>query len=359
MTNEDYIRKTFELASKAHGSTWPNPMVGAVIVKDGRIISEGFHQKKGGDHAELDAIKNAKESIAGATVYVNLEPCCHTNKSTPPCSQRLIQEGIKKFVFCNIDPNENVNGKGIELLRSHGIEVIFGILNEEGEKLNEVFFLSERLKRPFIHFKAATSMDGKIATLSGESKWITGEEARLHVHKLRSLHQGILVGGETLRQDNPQLTVRLPDFHGIQPWRIVLTKSGKLPKDHYLFQDEFKHRTLIYTQSTIDFHFPEDQVIKIKTIKDAMTDLYHKRIINILMESGAGLASAFMKEELIDRISLYQNPSFIGRGQDLFGELNFSKLENRPIITNIETQWFGNDHYITGRIKCSQDSFKK
>ncbi len=359
MTNEDYIRKTFELASKAHGSTWPNPMVGAVIVKDGRIISEGFHQKKGGDHAELDAIKKAKESIQGATVYVNLEPCCHTNKSTPPCSQRLIQEGVKKVVFCNIDPNENVNGKGIELLRSHGIEVIHGILNEEGERLNEVFFLSERLKRPFIHFKAATSLDGKIALPSGESKWITGEEARFDVQKLRALHQGILVGGETVRKDNPKLTVRIPHFEGIQPWRIVLTKSGKLPKDHHLFQDEFKHRTLIYTQSNIDFIFPEDQVVKITHLKDAMNDLYQKRIINILLECGAGLASAFMKENLIDRISLYQNPSFIGAGKDLFTELNFSKLENRPFITNIETQWIGNDHYITGRIKCSQDSFKK
>lgn len=359
MTNEDYIRKTFELAFKAHGSTWPNPMVGAVIVKDGRIISEGYHQKKGGDHAELDAIKKAKESIKGATVYVNLEPCCHTNKSTPPCSQRLIQEGIKKVVFCNIDPNENVNGKGIELLRSHGIEVIHGILNEEGERLNEVFFLSERLKRPFIHFKAATSLDGKIALPTGESKWITGEEARFDVHKLRALHQGILVGGETVRKDNPKLTIRIPRYEGIQPWRIVLTKSGKLPKDHHLFQDEFKHRTLIYTQSNIDFNFPEDQIVKITHIKDVMSDLYQKRIINILLESGAGLASAFMKESLIDRISLYQNPSFIGAGKDLFSELNFQKLENRPIITNIETKWIGNDHYITGRIKCLQDSFKK
>jgi diaminohydroxyphosphoribosylaminopyrimidine deaminase/5-amino-6-(5-phosphoribosylamino)uracil reductase len=359
MTSEDYIRKTFELASRAHGSTWPNPMVGAVIVKNDRIISEGLHQKKGGDHAEIDAIKKAKESVNGATIYVNLEPCCHTNKSTPPCSQRLIQEGIKKVVFCNIDPNENVNGKGIELLRSHGIEVIHGVLNEEGEKLNEVFFLSERLKRPFIHFKAATSLDGKIAMPSGESKWITGEEARLHVHHLRSLHQGIIIGGETLRQDNPKLTVRIPGFAGVQPWRIVITKSGDLPENHHLFQDEQKHRTIVYTQSHLGFNFPVEQVIKIKNIKEVMNDLYQKKIISILLESGAGLASSFMKENLIDRISLYQNLSFIGSGKDLFGELNFLKLENRPVITNIETQWIGNDHYITGLIKCSQDSSKK
>lgn len=359
MTNEDFIRRTFALAFLGHGTTWPNPMVGAVIVKDGRIISEGYHQKKGGDHAELDAIKKAKESLEGATVYVNLEPCCHTNKSTPPCSQRLIKEGIKKVVFCNIDPHENVNGKGIELLRSHGIEVIHGLLSEEGEKLNEVFFLSERLKRPFFHLKAATTLDGKMALDSGESKWITGEEARSDVQRLRSIHQGILVGGETVRKDNPKLTVRLPGYQGEMPWRIVLTKSGNLPKEHHLFQDEFKSRTLIYTEKEINFSFPSDQVIKINSLKEVVSDLYQKKIINILLECGPELASTFLQQCLVDRVSLYQNPSFMGCGKDLFSNLRLRNLDNRPVLKDIETKWIGKDHYITGRLVCSQDSFKK
>lgn len=338
MIEETFIRRTFELAKKGLGTTWPNPLVGAVIVKDGRVIAEGFHLKKGEAHAELDAINKANESLEGATIYVNLEPCCHTNKSTPPCAQRIIQEKFKKVVICNLDPNPHVNGKGVELLRSHGIEVEHGILSHEGEKLNEVFFTSQRLKRPFVHFKSAITLDGKTAMRNGESQWITGPLAREEVHRMRALHQGIVVGGETVRKDNPRLTVRLPDFHGEQPWRIVISKSGKLPSTHHLFSDEWKHKTLVYS----DLHA-------------AMKDLFQKNIINIMLEAGPGLASAFLNENFIDRITLFQNPGFIGSGRDLFSELNFSKLDSRPRLVDVESRWVGEDHLITGRVKCLQD----
>lgn len=354
-TREDFIRRTFELAKLGMGKTWPNPMVGAVIVKDGRIIGEGFHQRHGDAHAEVHAIQNSKEEVFGSTIYINLEPCCHTNKLTPPCAQRLITEGFKKVVISNLDPNPFVNGKGVELLMSHGIEVEYGVLEEEGKKLNEVFFLNQELKRPFIHFKAATTLDGKTAMKNGESQWITGELARQHVHQLRSLHQAVLIGGETLRRDNPKLTVRMVHFDGEQPWRIILTETGDLPLGHHLFTDEYKHRTLIYTKKDISFHFPSSQVIFIKEIRDVLDDLYQKKIVTILMESGARLASLFLKENLIDRFSLYQNPSFIGSGRDLFQELHFHSLQNRPQLTDLESQWIGEDHYITGRLKCLQD----
>lgn len=340
MNNETYIRKTFELARRGLGTTWPNPMVGAVIVKDGRIIGEGFHRRKGEDHAEVDAIKNATESVEGSTIYVNLEPCCHTNKTTPPCAQRLIKEKFKKVVIANLDPNIEVNGKGVELLRSHGIEVEHGILPSEAEKLNEVFFHAQRLRRPFIHLKAAVTLDGKMALSNGESQWITGEKAREHVHYLRSLHQGIIVGGETVRRDNPKLTVRLPGYEGPQPKRIIFTTTGDLPETHHVFTDEFKDNTLVY--KTNDLH-------------SALQDLFSRNLINLMLECGPGLATAFLREGLIDRMTIFQNPSFIGEGQSLLGNLNLTKLASRPRLTDIESLWLGEDHLITGRLLCSQD----
>lgn len=338
MTSEFYIRRALELAALGLGTTWPNPMVGAVIVKDGRIIAEGFHVKQGEDHAELAAIKNAKESLEGATIYVSLEPCCHTNKTTPPCAQRLIQEKFKKVVICNLDPNPNVNGNGVELLRSHGIEVEHGILETEGEKLNEVFFLAQRKKRPFIHFKSASTLDGMTALSNGESQWITGSEARAYVHHQRSLHQAIMVGGETVRKDNPKLNVRIPGYNRPQPYRVVLSRSQNLPQDSHLFSDELKDRTLVFSD-----------------IDEALKNLFEKKIINVYLESGPGLASEFMKRGLIDRISLYQNPSFLGSGKNILGDLGLTSLNNRPRLTQIESRWIGEDHFLTGRLKCSQD----
>lgn len=355
MNDEALIRRTFELALKGLGTTWPNPLVGAVIVKNGKVIGEGFHRKQGEAHAEIEAIKNAHEDVRGSTIYVNLEPCCHTNKTTPPCAQRLIQEGFKKVVICNLDPNSEVNGKGIELLRKNGIEVQHGLLAEEGEKINEVFFLSQRLKRPFIHFKSAVTLDGKTAMLDGKSQWITGEKARNHVHHLRSQHQGIIVGSETVRKDNPRLTVRIPGHQGGQPYRIVITKSGQLPSENLLFNDEFKHLTLIYTMSDLSFPFPKDQVIKFNELGEILSDLFKRKIINLFLESGSTLASAFLKEGFIDRISLYQSTSFLGQGRDLFSDLNLKNLNYRPHLFQIESKWFDSDHYLTGRLKCSQD----
>lgn len=348
MTNEELIQRTFELAKKGLGTTWPNPMVGAVIVKDGRIIAEGYHRKSGEAHAELNAIQNAKESIEGATIFVNLEPCCHTNKKTPPCAQRLIQEKIKKVVICNLDPNPSVNGEGVKLLRDAGIEVTHGILTEEGEKLNEVFFTSQRNKRPFIHLKMAGTLDGRSALPSGESQWITGEVSRSFVHELRSLHQGIIVGAETVRKDNPKLNVRLPGFQGEQPYRIVFTRSGNLPRDAHLFNDELKHKTIVYTESPLSFSFPNVKIVR--SLKEAMDDLYQSKIMNLMLEGGSILAGNFMKERMIDRVSLFLNPSFLGEGQSILGPMELHKLSERPKLHEVETKLIGGDFYITGRM---------
>lgn len=329
------MQRVLELARRGHGTTWPNPMVGALLVKEGRIIGEGFHLRSGENHAEVNAIENASESVEGSTLYVNLEPCCHLNKRTPPCAQRVIKERIARVVIANLDPNPEVSGNGVKLLREAGIEVETGMLESQGEKLNEVFFTAQRKKRPFIHLKLATTLDGMIALPSGESQWITGDKAREHAHGLRALSQAILIGANTLRQDDPKLNIRLKNFKGEQPWRIVLTKSGDLPKDRKLFQDELKDRTIVF---------------KTDDLTIVMNELFHRKIISVLVEGGAQIASELLKAKLVDRISLYQNPSFLGSGLPALRELEIGKLSERIQLKDIESQWIGDDHYMTGRI---------
>jgi diaminohydroxyphosphoribosylaminopyrimidine deaminase/5-amino-6-(5-phosphoribosylamino)uracil reductase len=265
----------------------------------------------------------------------------------------LIKEGFKKVVISNLDPNPAVNGKGVELLRAHGIEVVYGILSDEGEKLNEVFFLSQRKKRPFFHFKSAVTLDGKTALTNGESKWITGEAARLEVHRMRSLHQAILVGGETARKDNPKLTVRLPGHEGQMPWRIVVSKSGELPVTHHLFSDDFAHRTIFYTQNDSGFNFPGK--VMVNSLQDVLDDLFQRKIISVMVECGPILATEFLKSGFIDRMTLFQSPSILGVGRNLFDDINLLSLDKRPLLTDIESRWIGNDHALTGRLKCLQD----
>ncbi len=351
MNHEYYIKRTLELASLGLGQTSPNPLVGCVIVKNGQIIGEGLHEKYGQSHAEINALKNCTESPEGATLYVNLEPCCHTDKQTPPCAQRLVQEKIKKVVICNLDPNPKVNGQGVTLLRGMGIEVEHGILKDAGEKLNEVFFYNQRAQSPFIHLKLASSLDGKIALPSGESKWITGEAARNYVHYLRSIHQGVIIGAETLRQDNPQLNVRLDLFKGVQPWRIIFTRSGNLPKDSKIFNDDHAHKTLVFSQSPLDLKLPTENIFRIKDIAEAFMILKEKKLMNLFLEGGATLASEFMKENRVQRVSYFINPSFLGSGKSALSDLNISRLMNRPKLIDLESQWFGEDLLISGRLQ--------
>jgi diaminohydroxyphosphoribosylaminopyrimidine deaminase/5-amino-6-(5-phosphoribosylamino)uracil reductase len=351
MSDQEFILKTFELAKKGIGKTWPNPLVGAVVVKNGKIIGQGYHHEYGKEHAEVDALNNCQESAADATVYVNLEPCCHTHKQTPPCAQRLIQEKIKRVVICNLDPNPSVNGQGAHLLKQNGIEVEYGVLSDEGEKLNEVFFYAQRNKLPYLHLKLATTLDGKIALPSGESQWITSEESRACVHELRSLHQGIIAGAGTIRIDNPKLNVRLPDYAGGQPWRIIFTKSGILPKFSQVFTDELKEKTLIYTHQNGSFDLPPENIIKINSLNEAMQDLYDRKFINLFIEGGANLASSFIQENLVNRITLFMNPSFLGAGKSALTDFGLTQLINRPKLTQVESRCLGEDIVITGRLK--------
>lgn len=333
MNHELFMRRAIDLAQQAKGQTWPNPMVGCVIVKNGEIIAEGWHRKAGQAHAELDAILHAKQSVRGATLYVNLEPCCHSNKRTPPCAQRLIAEGISTVVIANLDPHPDVSGRGIALLREAGIEVITDVLAEQGEILNEVFFHNQRTQRPFVHVKLASTLDGKIAMNNGQSQWITGELAREHAHRLRAEHMAIAIGAQTLRHDNPKLNVRLEDFRGTQPKRVVFTHSGQLPKDAHVFTDEHAAQTQVYHNVGLD---------------EALQDLYQQGIVNVLLEGGAHLASAFLCEHHVQRISHYLNPSYLGQGLSALQDYGLHDLVQRIRLKHVEYSVLGDDFYLTG-----------
>lgn len=352
MMHEFYMQRALTLSKMSLGENFPNPMVGAVIVKDGKIIGQGYHRKYGSHHAEVEAILNATESVEGADIYVSLEPCCHTNKQTPPCAQRLIKEKFKRVFISCLDPNPSVNGEGVKLLTAAGIEVVSGILQDEGERVNEAFFHAQRNKTPFINLKLAQSLDGKIALPSGESQWITGVKARAHAHAERGLHQGVMIGANTLRIDNPKLNVRLENYQGPQPYRIVFTKSAKFDFSQKLFTDELKEKTLIYTQTKIlNSPLPPENVVHFNELPEALNDLYQRKLINLYLEGGASLAGEFLSQKLINRLSLYLAPTILGEGLSSIKGLALESLKDRLDLEGLTSQTLGPDLFITGTFK--------
>lgn len=246
MTNEELIKKTLKLAEKGRGKVSPNPLVGAVITKNSEIIAEGFHREFGDVHAEVAALDSAREDINGGTLYVNLEPCSHTGKQ-PPCVERIKNSGIKRVVIGMPDPNPLVNGKGIEFLRSRGLEVRVGVLEEACKDLNEGFFKHVKTGRPLVTLKIAQTLDGKIAAADGNSKWITSEKSRRLVHKMRSQNDAVLVGIGTVLKDNPRLNVRL--VRGRDPKRIVLDSTLKISLNSNFLSKSLVEKTIIATTS--------------------------------------------------------------------------------------------------------------
>ncbi|MCR5008485.1 MAG: bifunctional diaminohydroxyphosphoribosylaminopyrimidine deaminase/5-amino-6-(5-phosphoribosylamino)uracil reductase RibD [Oribacterium sp.] len=242
MENEKYMRRAIELARLGEGWCHPNPLVGAVIVKDGSIIGEGFHEKYGSLHAERNAIKNLSEGAKGATLYVTLEPCCHQGKQ-PPCTEAILESGIRRVVIGSRDPNPKVSGKGAIFLREHNVEVVEDFLREECDELNSVFFHYITTKKPYVTMKYAMTMDGKIATKSGRSKWITGEEARRRVQEMRHAHMGIMVGIGTVLADDPLLNCRIPE--GKSPVRIICDSQLRIPLESLIVKTAKEYSTII------------------------------------------------------------------------------------------------------------------
>ena len=358
-SHEYYMKRAIELAKGGWGKTNPNPLVGAVVVKDNKIVSEGFHEVVGGRHAEVSAINNGDSSIAGSTMYVNLEPCSHYGR-TPPCTKAIIEAGVKKVVIAMIDPNPKVSGRGVNILKEAGIEVEVGILEKESKTLNEIFINYVVNKKPFVIMKTAMTLDGKIATFSGSSKWITGTESRQYVHTLRDRVSAIMVGSKTVIKDNPFLTTRLEGKEGKDPIRIIVDGKGIVPEDSNVFNSNSKAPAILATTYSIDKSKEERLIEKgvkiIKTegthvdLKLLMDELYKINIDSILLEGGGNLNSYAISSKIVDKAMFFIAPKIIG-GKDAVTPVEGSgidKMEDALNLQNTSISKFGSDILIEG-----------
>lgn len=322
MDKETYMKMAIELAKTARGYTSPNPMVGCIVVKDGKIISKACHEKYGEFHAERNALINCKEDTKGAELYVTLEPCCHYGK-TPPCTEIIIEKGISKVYVGSLDSNPKVAGKGIEILKNAGIEVETGILEEECIKMNEVFFYYIKEKKPFVAMKYAMTLDGKIASITGDSKWITNENSRNHVHYLRKIYSGIMVGINTVLEDNPMLNCRICE--GVNLVRIILDSKLRIPLDSNIVNTSGEIRTIVaYNSNRIDNC--AEKIEKLLEKKVELIDIPGERSIDInhlmiklgelgidsvLVEGGAKVNSSVLNAGVVNKAYVYIAPKFI------------------------------------------------
>ncbi|MDI6776850.1 MAG: bifunctional diaminohydroxyphosphoribosylaminopyrimidine deaminase/5-amino-6-(5-phosphoribosylamino)uracil reductase RibD [Syntrophales bacterium] len=331
MTDKFYMRRALRLARRGEKWVSPNPMVGAVIVKEDRIIGEGYHERFGGNHAEINAIRNASEAIEDATLYVTLEPCNHYGR-TPPCVETLIACKPVRVVIGTSDPNPLVTGKGIEALKNHGIETTLGILEKECKQLNERFFKFIKTRIPFVTLKFAQSLDGRIAGSTGDSRWISSTASLRFAHTLRSIHDGILVGIGTVLQDDPDLTVRL--VRGRNPVRIVVDSHLRIPLKARVLKNQEIAKTIIATTCQASFKKRarlEEMGIEILPVaqdndcrinlKKLLTELGKRNVSSILVEGGAEIITSTLKEELADRVIIVIAPKIIGKGIEAVGDL--------------------------------------
>ncbi|WP_226038196.1 bifunctional diaminohydroxyphosphoribosylaminopyrimidine deaminase/5-amino-6-(5-phosphoribosylamino)uracil reductase RibD [Aquibacillus saliphilus] len=317
MTKEEYMNVALSVAEATIGQTSPNPSVGAVVVKDGKIIGIGSHLEPGKEHAEVHALRQAGDNSAGADIYVTLEPCSHHGK-TPPCANLIIEHKLRKVYVACLDPNPAVAGRGIEKLRQAGIWVEVGLQETRAKELNRKFFHFIQSKRPYVTIKAAMTLDGKTATSTGDSRWITSEEARLDVHKQRDVHDAILVGINTVLHDNPSLTTRLPQG-GKNPIRIILDTELRINENSKVLTDNEAPTWIVCgaNAKTKKFQsdYPEIKVIKLTTSKIDMEELLdllgEMRIQSLYVEGGSLIHGAFVKKRLFDECHWYIAPKLL------------------------------------------------
>ncbi len=348
-----FMRLALDLAQKAEGYTSPNPMVGAVVVKNGRVIGQGYHRRVGSPHAEIEALKNAPGSVKGATLYVTLEPCCHRGR-TGPCAPEIIEAGIRRVVYAMKDPNPLVAGKGAVMLRKGGLEVRSGVLKSEAARLNEKYLKFMQTGRPFVSLKLALTMDGRIATRSGDSKWITSPRSRKLVHKLRASHDAVVVGAQTVRADNPSLTVRL--VKGRNPYRIVITSKFNISRKSRIFDENDDAHTIVAVpeKSSIKANYKNPTIWSVKKTRDGISllDFVEKAgafgITSLLVEGGGRLASEFLKARLVDKVYLFTAPKIIGRGIEAVDDLGIKKIEKAVTFRNGVFEMVGPDVLFTG-----------
>ena len=343
-TDEQFLNLTFSLAKKGMGWVNPNPMVGAILVKKGRIIGKGYHKRVGLPHAEIETLKSCKTDPKGATLYVNLEPCVHFGK-TPPCVDTIIQSGIKRVVFSTLDPNPKVHGQSFKKLQKTGLDINVGILENQARSLNEAFFTFHEKKRPFITIKFAASLDGKIATVTGSSKWITNEKARNYVRKLRSQYQAILVGINTVLKDDPNLGNSL---------RIILDSKLRIPMDAQVLRD---HNVILITTTKAD-KLKKKQLDKRGIpvivfdgsimIPELLSELGQKEIISILIEGGEHVLGSFVDAKVVDKVYIFHAPILIGgkNAKNAIGGQGIQNIAQAVHLKNLSYRRF-DDNLLT------------
>ncbi|PKN38261.1 MAG: riboflavin biosynthesis protein RibD [Deltaproteobacteria bacterium HGW-Deltaproteobacteria-2] len=361
MNDEHFMKLAIALARKGLFYVGPNPMVGAVIVKNGRIIGRGYHQRYGRNHAEINAIHDAGNNIAGSTLYVTLEPCCHEGK-TPPCTDSIIKHKIARVVIGAIDSNPLVSCQGINYLQSCGIEVKTGVLENECRKLNEKFFHYMETGLPFVTVKYAQTLDGRIATATGESQWISSAASLKFAHQLRAEHDAILVGRKTVDKDNPELTVRL--VKGRNPLRVIVDSELKISPKAKVLQNTSRVPTVIATIKKSDepkfkkLSSSGAEILSVKADKDGRVDLRalfkflaERKISSVLVEGGAQIITSVLKNNLANRIVTVIAPKIIGKGIEAVGDLNIRNLGLAKILSIQKVSRCVNDIIIDSRLK--------
>ena len=364
-----FMKQALRLAARGRATVRPNPMVGAVVVANGTVVGSGYHKRAGGPHAEIVALRQARTRSRNATLYTTLEPCCHTNKRTPPCVPAIIESGIRRVVVAMRDPNLRVAGRGIRQLRRAGISVDVGCLGNEAAALNEVYLHWIKTGRPFVVLKAAMTLDGKIATASGESQWITGAKARAHVHQLRSRFDVIAVGVETVLTDDPQLTVRVSEgkrsSSGVrQPLRLIFDSRLRIPFGSRVLQGIEQASTVVATTKLASPRKVERlrkmgvQVLVLSrkgtrvSLDKCLHVLGNMGITSMLLEGGGELNAAFLREGLVNRVNFYVAPALLGgqRTKGLLGGRSPRRLADIVPVSNLHIESLGADVLITGDV---------
>lgn len=367
MNDLDYMKRALKLAEKGIGAVNPNPLVGAVIVKNDQIIGEGWHKQYGGLHAERNALKSCMESPEGADLYVTLEPCCHYGK-TPPCTEAILESGIRRVVVGASDPNPKVAGKGIHMLREQGVKVEEGILKDECEKMNYVFFHFIKNNMPYVTMKYAMTIDGKIASVSGKSKWITGETARMHVQKDRNRYASIMVGVGTVLSDNPLLTCRQPG--GRNPVRIICDTRLKTPLESKIMKTAGEVPTILATGCKDEIFLRpyreagcQMYVVPIKNshidLKQLMEMLGKAGIDSVLLEGGSTLNWSALNDKIVNRVQAYIAPKIFG-GVKAVSPVGGRGIEIPDLAFKLEkpaVKWLGEDILLESEVvPCLQES---
>ena len=359
MTNLLFMQKALDLAARGKGRTSPNPMVGAVIVKGNKIIAEGYHRKAGTAHAEVVALKKAGSGAQGATLYVNLEPCCHREKRTPPCTRAIITSGIKRVVVAMIDPNPQVSGRGLKELRKAGIRTETGVMKDEAKKLNESFIKHVTKKEPFVILKIAQSLDGKIATARGDSKWITGPKARTLVHQLRNDVDALLVGIGTVKADDPSLDCRIRG--GRNPYRVIVDSHLHIPASSKILRHN-DSKTIVATTKMAGKNKLKslvkkgNKILVIKEkegrvdLKSLMRELGKLDITSVMIEGGSSISASSLSGKIVDKVMFFIAPKIIG-GVDAIpsvGGISPAVLKDTLKLKNTQTTTYGDDILIEG-----------